>query len=155
MERLDPRVRYVWGAGAVLTAALVAAAAGGVTWVVRAPGVAPPVAAAAFVAALVVGVAYAVLRYRAFRFELREDTLYIERGVLTEVRTTVPFVRVQHVDSQRGPVERALGLASIVVYTAGSRGADVKIPGLDAARAAELQERLRSLAIESEPTDAV
>jgi membrane protein YdbS with pleckstrin-like domain len=75
--------------------------------------------------------------------------------VITHVRTVVPFVRVQHVDTQRGPVERALGLASVVVYTAGSRQADVTIPGLTPERADALQERLREMAIESEPEDAV
>lgn len=155
MERLDSRVRYVWGVGALVAAVVLGVAAGVVTWFVRSQALAPLVGGAVFAVVFVLGLALVVLRYRAFRFELREDTLYIERGVVTQVRTTVPFVRVQHVDSQRGPVERALGLASVVVYTAGSRGADVEVPGLDAARASELQERLRSLAIESEPTDAV
>ena len=87
---------------------------------------------------------------------MRDDDLYLERGVLTRVNTVVPFVRVQHVDTQRGPVERAVGLASVVVYTAGSRGADVTIPGLTPDRADALQEKLRRLAIESErESDAV
>lgn len=155
MEQLDPRVRYVWAAGAVVGAVLVGVVVGVATWLFHSLSVALTVGGVAFVGTLVVSLVLVVLRYRAFRFELREDTLYIERGVVTQVRTTVPFLRVQHVDSQRGPVERAFGLTSVVVYTAGSRGADVEIPGLDAARAAALQERLRSLAIESEPTDAV
>ena len=76
--------------------------------------------------------------------------------MFTEVRTIVPFVRVQHVDTQRGPIERAAGLSSVVVYTAGSRGADVTIPGLTPERAEALQEQLRRLAIESErESDAV
>ncbi|GAA0261874.1 PH domain-containing protein [Halobacterium noricense] len=104
-----------------------------------------------FVAFLVLGAVHTVLRYRAWRFEVREDTLYIERGVLVNVRTAVPFVRVQHVDARRGPIERVLGLSSVVVYTAGSRGADVSIPGLVAERADDVQETLRRLAIESEP----
>jgi membrane protein YdbS with pleckstrin-like domain len=95
------------------------------------------------------------LRYRRWRFEVAEDAVYLERGVLTHVTSVVPFVRVQHVDSQRGPVERAVGLASVVVYTAGSRGADVTIPGLSPDRADALRERLRRLAIESETDDAV
>jgi membrane protein YdbS with pleckstrin-like domain len=74
---------------------------------------------------------------------------------VTEVVTSVPFVRVQHVDTQRGPVERLAGLASVVVYTAGSRGADVTIPGLRPERAEQLREQLRELAIESEHDDAV
>jgi membrane protein YdbS with pleckstrin-like domain len=153
MEALNPRVRFVWLGGTLLTALVLGAAAAAVDRFVVAVGV--WAVAAVGVAALVLGVAYVVLRYRAWRFEIRDDDLYLERGVFTRVTTVVPFVRVQHVDTQRGPVERLLGLGSVVVYTAGSRGADVTIPGLTPDRATDLQRRLRNLAIESESEDAV
>jgi len=97
----------------------------------------------------------AVLRYRSWAYEVREDSLYLERGVVTTVQTVVPYVRIQHVDVSRGPVERAFGLSTTVVYTAGSRGADVSIPGLSPERAADLQARLKQLAIAAEGEDAV
>ncbi|RBI61840.1 hypothetical protein DMJ13_14255 [halophilic archaeon] len=153
MEALNPRVRFVWLAGTLLTALVLGAMAAAVDRFVVDVGV--WVVAAVGVAALVFGVAYVVLRYRVWRFEIRDDDLYLERGVFTRVTTVVPFVRVQHVDTQRGPVERLLGLGSVVVYTAGSRGADVTIPGLTPDRATDLQRRLRNLAIESESEDAV
>jgi membrane protein YdbS with pleckstrin-like domain len=108
-----------------------------------------------FVVFLVGGVGVAALRYRLWGYEVRDDSLYLERGVLTRVRTVVPFVRIQHVDSARGPVERLLGLASTVVYTAGSRGADVRVPGLTPDGSDELQDRLKGLAIRAEGDDAV
>ncbi|WP_435065689.1 PH domain-containing protein [Halobaculum sp. EA56] len=148
MESLDPRVRLAWTVGALIPGAFV-----GVVAVLAARFGAPvPVTAALGLAAAVValGLVFAVLRYRIWRFEVREDSLYIVRGVLTRVDTSVPYVRVQHVDTRRGPVERALGLASVVVYTAGSRGADITIPGLTPDRAGELREQLRELATESE-----
>jgi hypothetical protein len=104
---------------------------------------------------LLVGIAHAVLRYRSWQYEVRDDAIYLERGVLTRVRTVVPFVRIQHVDSSRGPVERAIGLGRVVVYTAGSRGADVTVPGLTPANADDLRERLKRLAIRAEGDDAV
>jgi hypothetical protein len=116
------------------------------------PALVPP-AVILFVA--VVGVVHALLRYRLWGYEVREDSIYLERGVLTRVRTVVPFVRIQHVDSSRGPVERVLGLATTVVYTAGSRGADVSVPGLTPDGADDLRERLRQLAIRAESEDAV
>ena len=154
MEALNPRVRLAWGVGAVTTAVVLGVVVAAVDRFALGVGLWVAVGVAA--AALVLGVVFAVLRYRSWRFEVRDDDLYLERGVLTRVNTVVPFVRVQHVDTQRGPVERALGLASVVVYTAGSRGADVSIPGLTPERADDLQERLRRLAIESESdSDAV
>lgn len=93
---------------------------------------------------------YTLLRFRAWGFEMREDYLYLERGVLKNVKSKVPYVRVQHVDTQRGPVYRIFGLSKLVVYTAGSRGADVGIPGLLPEDADEIQESLRKVAVESE-----
>lgn len=166
MERLSPRIRPVWLTAAAARAAVLGGfLVGGAVGLTRTTDVADAVGIAGSTivrGALVLAVALAVLRlalawlrYSVWRFELREDALYIERGVLTRVKTVVPFVRVQHVDSQRGPVERTIGLATVVVYTAGSRSADVAIPGLRPDRAEELREELRRLAIESEGEDAV
>jgi membrane protein YdbS with pleckstrin-like domain len=152
MERLDSRVRLIWFlrmfVGSLVAGVIAAIVTGFVDSVTVSPLL---VGGSVFAVLLVLGAIHVVLRYRAWRFEVREDTLYIERGVLVNVRTVVPFVRVQHVDARRGPIERALGLSSVVVYTAGSRGADVSIPGLVADRADDVQETLRRLAIESEP----
>ncbi|QGX94036.1 hypothetical protein EI982_04195 [Haloplanus rallus] len=153
MNRLHPRVRVVWAG----QAAIVAVALAGVTVAVDRLAVDLPVwvPPAVLVVVLGLGVGLALARYRVWRYEVRDDALYLERGVFTRVRTVVPFVRLQHVDSSRGPVERLLGLASAVVYTAGSRGADVRIPGLTPAGADDLRERLKRLAIRAEGDDAV
>ncbi len=153
METLHPRIRLIWIArGALVAVALAVALVVLDRWRVAVPAAA---IAAVVVVALLLAVAYALRLYRVWRFELQEDALYLERGVVTFVETAVPFVRVQHVDTQFGPVERALGLSSVVVYTAGSRNADVRIPGLTPDRARSLQASLRELAVESEAEDAV
>jgi membrane protein YdbS with pleckstrin-like domain len=153
MNRLHPRVRVVWVAQAAIAAAMLAALLTAIDLLaVDLPVWVPP---AVFVAVLAVGGGLAVARYRVWRYEVRDDALYLERGVFTRVRTVVPFVRLQHVDSSRGPVERLVGLASTVVYTAGSRGADVTVPGLTPEGADDLRERLKRLAIRAEGEDAV
>lgn len=153
MNALHPRVRIVWALRAVVLA-LVAGAV--VVAVDRAfLGVGPRLAAVVAATVAVVGAALAALRYRRWRFSLDDDALELRRGVLTHVETTVPYVRVQHVDTRRGPVERGVGLARVVVYTAGSRGADVTVPGLSPDRARDLRDALRDRAIESTEGDAV
>jgi hypothetical protein len=151
-QSLHPRVRLVWILRAVLLAAVLSVPFAGGYYLGRLP-VWAPVAAAGVVLAL--GVTHAVLKYRRWSYEIREDALYLDRGVITQVRTTVPLVRIQHVDSRRGPVERGVGLASCVVYTAGSRGADVRIPGLTPDGASDLREELKRLAIRADGEDAV
>ena len=152
VRRLDPRVRYVWVLGSVMGSLVLGGIAGVVGFVLLDR---PLLGPAVFLVLFGLGAVLAVLRYRSWSYEVREDSLYLERGVLTQTRTVVPYVRIQHVDASRGPVERALGLATAVVYTAGSRGADVSIPGLTTDRAEDLQERLKRLAIAAEGEDAV
>ncbi|SMO81666.1 PH domain-containing protein [Halorubrum cibi] len=151
-KRLHPRVRVVWVLRAVLAAAVLTAPVAGGFYFGYLPGWAPLVVGAILLA---LGVVHALLRYRRWSYEIREDALYLDRGVITQVRTTVPLVRIQHVDSRRGPVERGVGLASCVVYTAGSRGADVRIPGLTPDGASDLREELKRLAIRADGEDAV
>lgn len=153
MESLHPRILVVW----IIEAVIVAAVLGGITAAIEffllEMGLWIPIAV--FVVLLALMVIHAVLRYRIWGFEIRDDELYLERGVITRVKTVVPYVRIQHVDSRRGPIERLLSLATTVVYTAGSRGADVMIPGLTPERSEALQDDLKELAIESEGEDAV
>ena len=153
MESLNPRIRLLWIAQAVLGAVVLGVILAGVDSQLFALPTAVPLAVGAFI--LLLGAVYAVRLYQKWRFELQDDALYLERGVITFVETSVPFVRVQHVDTRFGPIERALGLSSVVVYTAGSRNADVRIPGLTPDRARKLQDTLRDLAVESEGGDAV
>ncbi len=153
MERLHPRARLLWLGRALFVATLPVGALLLVNLYLR--PVDRRLVAGVGLAVAVLGLVHAVLYYRRWRFDIQDDALYLVRGVVTRVDTAVPFVRVQHVDTRRGPIERTLGLASVVVYTAGSRGADIRIPGLRPDRATELRERLRDLAVESEAADAV
>ncbi|MFB6153073.1 MAG: PH domain-containing protein [Halodesulfurarchaeum sp.] len=153
MEGLNPRVQFVWGVLVLVLAIVLGAVASAILhFAVHAPaqygiGVGGIV--------LVLGAIHTVFRYRIWAFEVQDDALFLKRGVLTRIRTVVPYVRIQHVDTQRNPLERMVGLSSVVVYTAGSRGADVTVPGLLPERATELQQRLRSLVGERDTEDAV
>ena len=75
--------------------------------------------------------------------ELEED-LYITRGALFRRLVVVPYGRMQYVDVQAGPLERAYGIARIQLHTA-SPGTSAHLPGLPADEAARLRDRLTSL----------
>ncbi|WP_233571937.1 PH domain-containing protein [Halosegnis longus] len=152
-QTLDSGVRVVWGVWALVGALMLAGIAGAAGFATVAQILLP--AGVTFLVVAGLGVVYTLARYRAWWYAVQADSLHLSRGVLTRVHTVVPFVRVQHVDVSRGPLERALGLSSVVVYTAGSRGADVTIPGLTPDRADRLQQRLKRLAIDAEGEDAV
>jgi len=149
---LSPRVQLQWGVRTVITAVVVGLIA---TFALRAFDQDPRLGGALTAALVVLGLVWDVLQYRVWVYQIQDDAIYLERGVFTHVRTLVPYVRIQHVDTSRGPFERTLGLSTLVVYTAGSRGADVSIPGLTPDEARDLQERVKQLAIDAEGDDAL
>ncbi len=85
------------------------------------------------------------LRYRAWRFALLDDHVHLRYGVLFRTTSIVPYARIQHVDTRHGPLDRWLGLASLVVFTAGTRGAILTVPALQADEAETLRDRLAAL----------
>lgn len=86
------------------------------------------------------------LQYRSWAYQVRESQLWAERGVLSRVTSVIPYVRIQHVDTRQDLFERALGIARVVVFTAGIRGAELVLPGLPTAEAERLRDQLAELA---------
>lgn len=91
---------------------------------------------------LALAAGYGHVRHRRTRFLLDEVGLRIRRGLWWRSETLVPRSRVQHMDLERGPIERMLGLASLVVHTAGTRMNAVRLPGMDAVRGREVRNDL-------------
>ena len=92
------------------------------------------------------GAAAVSLRRRVLSWEYveREDDLVITRGVLVRRITVVPYGRMQFLDVTAGPFERSFGLATVQLHTAAA-ATDARIPGLTAAEAARLRDRLAQL----------
>ena len=55
---------------------------------------------------------------------------------------SVSFNRIQHLEVRQGPIERAYGLATLAIYTAGTFSSDLQIPGLTLAKAQQLKTQL-------------
>ncbi len=142
---LHPRAVPLWRLKALFRGTVLTAAVLLVEWSLDLP---LPFGLATIVLAVLV-VANAIvtppLRYRAWRFALREDDLLLRYGVLFRTSAIVPHVRIQHVDTHHGPLDRALGLADLLVYTAGSRGAIMTIPALARDDAESLRDTLAEL----------
>ena len=81
--------------------------------------------------------------YRRLGYAIDGRLLRTVRGWLFHIDTVVPFVRVQHIDVIRGPVDKLFGTASLVVHTAGTHNSIVTLPGLSPDRAAEIRETIR------------
>ena len=83
-------------------------------------------------------------RYAAWGYLEREDDLLVRRGVLIRRTSVVPYGRMQYVDVTAGPLDRRLGLATVTLHTAAA-ATDASVPGLRAAEAARLRDRLAAL----------
>ncbi len=82
------------------------------------------------------------LSYDRFRYAVREQDLWVARGVLFRQQSVIPHARIQHVDTRQGPLERIFGLSRLLVFTASGLAADGGIPGLDSATAEALRDDL-------------
>jgi membrane protein YdbS with pleckstrin-like domain len=80
---------------------------------------------------------------RAWGYTERAEDLLVKHGLFWRQLVVVPYGRMQFVDVQSGPLERAFGLASVQLHTA-APGTDAHIPGLVPAEAARLRDRLAS-----------
>ena len=139
---LAPAARVLWRLEGLVTALAALVAAGVLQGVVGGGW-----AVLGWLAALAVG-AVAVwlvpeLRWRRWRWEVREHEIDIRRGSLAVTRTLVPMLRVQHVDTTRDLLQQWLGLATVVFHTAA--GAN-EIPALTVAEAGQVRDRIAELA---------
>jgi len=83
------------------------------------------------------------LKIRFWRYEIREEEIDIQHGIFIIRRTLVPMIRVQHVDTEHGPIMRLFGLATLRISTAATNH---RIPALSREKAAELRGEISALA---------
>jgi membrane protein YdbS with pleckstrin-like domain len=141
-ERLSPLARWVWRLNWALGSA--AALLAGMLLGDELDGALGTAAWAVPLASLLIGtVVVPELRYRRWRWEVREGEVDIQSGVLTLRRSLIPMPRVQHVETTRGILEQALGLATVQIHTAAGGHT---IPLLHASHADRIRERIAELA---------
>ncbi|WP_442857377.1 PH domain-containing protein [Bacillus sp. FJAT-42315] len=83
------------------------------------------------------------LRWNRWRYEVREQEIELQHGVMITRRTLIPMIRVQHVDTEQGPVLRKYGLAGIKISTAATVH---EIPAVEMEEAEEMRKMISNLA---------
>ncbi len=138
-RRLASTARWLWRAQGlgITVASLIAAGvlseqAGGAVWMLL----------LVVVAIIAIG-AVPELRWARWRYEVRDEEIDLRHGTVRITRTLVPMLRVQHVDTTQGPLDQALGLATVVVHTAAGT---TTIPALTEGDAGRLRDRIAALA---------
>ena len=69
-------------------------------------------------------VPWITLHYLRFRYWITPQELVIHSGVLTRRRRNIPVERIQNIEIEQAPLQRLLGTAKVIVYTAGSASAE-------------------------------
>jgi membrane protein YdbS with pleckstrin-like domain len=142
MDRGLLRLMQVRGAMAGLF--LLAAAAVGEVFVDRVAPVPTGLLAGAALAILLYLVVLAPpRRYRAWGYCIDGEELQVRRGVWIRVQTVVPLDHVQHIDVSQGPLERAFGICSLVLHTAGTLHSQIVLPGLARGTAEGIRDEIR------------
>ena len=83
------------------------------------------------------------LRWKRWRYEVREQEIELQYGVFVIKKTLIPMIRVQHVDTQQGPLLRKYRLSTVTVSTAATVH---EIPALDMEEAENLRTSISRLA---------
>ena len=120
--------------GFVVAGALSSDAPGVLGWALRLGGIA---------VLLLGGVAFPLLRWRSWRYEVRDEELDLLRGAVVVTRTLIPMTRVQHVDTSRTVIGDLFDLRSVAVHTAAGSN---DIPALRPGEAAAIRDRIALLA---------
>jgi len=58
-----------------------------------------------FISTIVISLTLLVaMIHKRFRYEILDEEIYIQRGLVIVTRTLVPMTRIQHVDTKQGPI---------------------------------------------------
>ena len=145
LTKLDPAYTTVMRIEGALTVLpfLIGATVLGVVGVLPSPWTWVPMIVPALVA-LVFVLLVPIKRFMARGYQMSDDRLRVVKGVMFHADTVVPFSRVQHLDVEQGPLERAFGIARLILHTAGTHNSSVTLPGLAHADAVAMREEIRS-----------
>jgi membrane protein YdbS with pleckstrin-like domain len=71
------------------------------------------------------GLLHAFLEY----VEVREDSLYLHRGLINTHEETIPYSKITNVGFEKGCLGTTLGFGAVLVETAGSPAAEMILNG--------------------------
>jgi len=140
-RKVDPATVNVWRCEAVVTVVALSSSAVLVA-LVRLPG--PILGAMVLAASIAIVVAWVLpsAQYQALDYEVDEAGISIRSGILWRSQIRLPRVRIQHTDVSQGPLQRRFGVATLKLYTAGSRYTRIDLPGLAHDEALALRDAL-------------
>lgn len=139
--KLDPRsipYRVIEHGGQILVFAFIGlfSSAG------EASGVSLLIAGGFLLGGLAIAAVYESARYERYRYQLAEDTVDIDSGVLSRREREIPYERIQNVDVAQNVVQRFLDIAELRIETAGGSSTEATLKYVNRGEASRLQDEL-------------
>lgn len=103
-----------------------------------------PIASILVITGIALVIGWEVAYYKRFEYELDVETFDIRSGVISRRNREIPYRRVQNVDISRSLVQRALGIATVRLETAGGGESEALLRYVGYDEAKRLQEEIRA-----------
>ncbi|MES2630024.1 MAG: PH domain-containing protein [Bacteroidota bacterium] len=87
-----------------------------------------------------ISLAAGLVNYFRFRFWLTDDNLNVEQGLVRKSVVSIPFDRIQSINTEQNLLFRVFDIVRIEVDTAGSKGSEVTIHAIDKELASQLHD---------------
>jgi len=83
----------------------------------------------------------ALLVWKRFTWQAQPEALELQRGIIVRRASYVPYHRIQQIDLRQRPVQRMLGLSTLILRTAAAT-TDAELPGVATSDADALRQEL-------------
>lgn len=145
-RHLHPNMRWVWVLFGLAMTVVASGITIGITLAMSAVTETDPTwwpAVVVAIGGIAVSIVWSRLAWQRWRWDVTDLAVILHRGVIIHNALALPFFRIQHIDTNRGPMDQLLGMTSFDVHTA---SISAHLPGIDADEAVELRRELLDLA---------
>lgn len=149
-RQLPPKIKNVWRSRQLIGLVVGIVVSGGTFWAVKTFEFFQPTyffwiwlgLTLLFLLSKLIDFALIPYRYQFHRFEIDDADIALQTGYFFRNMTFVPISRIQHVETEQGPLLRKAGLMSVVLHTAATTH---RLAGLTVADAQQLREQIIAL----------
>ncbi|MEM0465656.1 MAG: PH domain-containing protein [Candidatus Pacearchaeota archaeon] len=75
---------------------------------------------------IIFGEIYSRMSYNRYLYEINNEYIKIEHGIIWKKYTSIPYEKVQNVDIKRGIIARMFGFSTVEIETAGQSEMDIE-----------------------------
>ena len=86
---------------------------------------------------------WSLIRFKFYKFFLKEDEIEIKEGVLFKTNRKIPYLRIQNVNINQNPIHRFFEVATLQLESASGGGAEATMRVVEMSLVEEIKEKVR------------